>query len=157
MVPLPPVAEAPASLQHSIEVGQVSGGRATNPLWTSQVDNEDFRTALVQALDQARLASLPGTSAHYRLDAVLAGLEQPMLGIDLTVTSTVNYDLSPIDGGEPYRTTVVRAYTASMGEALYAPARLRKANEGAIRENIAAFIADLTSHFAPLTESGVSS
>lgn len=157
MIPSPPATEAPQSIVHAIEVGLISGGQPTNPLWTSQVGNEDFRAALEQALEQAQLASLVGESPRYRLDADLVGLEQPALGFDLTVTATVNYELTALAGGESYRTTIARPYTASMGDSLYAPARLRKANEGAIRENIGAYIAELSVHFANPSNFGVGS
>jgi hypothetical protein len=155
MIPSPPATEVPQPIVHAIEVGLVSGGQPTNPLWASQVGNEDFRAALVQALEQAQLDSLVGASPRYRLDADLVGLEQPVLGFDLTVTATVNYELTPLAGGEPYRTTIARPYTASMGDSLYAPARLRKANEGAIRENIGAYISELSLHYANASNTGV--
>ena len=125
----------------------VSGGQPTNPLWTSQVGNEEFRAALVQAVEQAGLAAPAPDHSSYRLDADLVGLAQPMFGFDLTVTSTVNYELTPVRAGEPYRTTVSRSYAAAMGDAFLATERLRLANEGSIRANISGLLDELNTHF----------
>ena len=89
MIPTQSVAAAPPDLDQALEVGSVSGGQPTNPLWTSQVGKEDFRAALTQALKNAGFIAGDGEAATYRVDADLVGLEQPAFGIDFTVTATV--------------------------------------------------------------------
>ncbi|MDH5700265.1 MAG: hypothetical protein OEZ41_09925 [Nitrospirota bacterium] len=41
--------------KENISVGSVGGGEGTNPLWTSEIGNEDFKQALVQSMQAAKL------------------------------------------------------------------------------------------------------
>ena len=130
------------AIKSSIHVGTISGGETTNPLWTSQVSDVNFKAALEDSL---ALAVLKGDdTAPYVLNAKLVSLHQPFAGFDMTVTSTVDYTLQPVGGGKPLLDeTVVTPYTAAFGDALVAAERLRLANEGAMRENIKEIIARL--------------
>src|SRR5215831_12258438 len=88
MVPAPSTMTLAASspLRNAITVGQITGGTKTNPMWTSQVDNDSFAGALRSALSENQLTA--GASAKYRLDAALQELHQPFAGFDMTVRST---------------------------------------------------------------------
>jgi len=129
-------------VKKAIAVGIVTGGDDTNPLWTSQVSNANFKTALEDSLALSVLKGDAG--APYTLNAKLVSLHQPFAGFDMTVTSTVEYSL--LAAGKPapvMQETVVTPYTANFGEAFVAGERLRLANEGAMRENIKEAIARL--------------
>ena len=131
-----------SKLNQSVSMGTVDGGKDTNPLWTSQVSNEDFAQALEQSL--AAHAMLATDNATYRLDAEMVELKQPFAGLDLTVTSTVKYTLTNVDTNiVVYENTVEEAYAAKFGDALVAAKRLQLANEGSIKSNISALLSDI--------------
>jgi len=134
-------------LRHAIALGKVEGGEETNPLWTSEVGNEEFAQALRLSLDaRGLLAPVPSASA-YVLEGHLEEVQQPGGGLALTVTSTVTYRLMEVTGNTPpmlrYEDTVTAPYTAALSDSILMVERLRLANEGSIRENVATFIARL--------------
>jgi hypothetical protein len=140
MAVAPPATAAPfpAQLQHAMCVRSVTGGEATNPLWTSQVGDADFKTALSSSLTSAGLAASPD-ACHYQIDANLLGLSQPFAGFDMTVTSHVNYKVYD-QAGQPYTLATISApFTATPGDAFLGIERMRLANEGSIRTNILQF------------------
>ena len=130
-------------LRDAVVVQQVSGGRETNPMWTSQVDSTSFRIALERSLEQAGLLS-DGRMEDHWLSAELQWLEQPILGASFTVKASVRYQLISSATEEPvYERVIQTAYTARFGDALIGTQRMKLANEGAIRMNIEQLIDDL--------------
>jgi hypothetical protein len=126
-------------LREAISVGEITGGKETNPLWTSKVSNEGFAEALRQSF--AAHAMLATQDGAYRLDAEMMKLKQPIMGFNATVTSTVSYTLTDLETDDVvFEEIVTEAYTAKMGDALLGVERLRLANEGSIRTNIATLI-----------------
>lgn len=133
-------------LHQSIAMGDVTGGRDTNPLWTSQVSSEDFAEALRQTF--AAHAMLATDAGEFRLDAELVELEQPFAGFDMTVTSQVRYTLTAMGSGDiVFEEVIEQAYTAQMSDAFVGVERLRLANEGSIRDNITALINSMIATF----------
>lgn len=128
-------------LKDSVAVAGVSGGEKTDPLWTSEVSNEDFKAALELSLKQHTMLSK--SASPLELEANLAKLAQPLMGFDLTVTGTVHYVVTHAENGVVFDETITRPYTADFSSAFLGVERLRLANEGAIRENIEAFIDSL--------------
>ena len=136
------IIEVDSVLYESVAVGEVTGGKETNPLWVSKVANDDFAGALSQTLS-AHAMLAPETN-KYRLDADLVGLKQPFAGLDMTVTSTVQYTLTDVDANEVvYSSEVKTPYTAKMGDAFVAVQRLKLANEGSIRANLSTMISEM--------------
>jgi hypothetical protein len=143
-------------LRQAVAMGAVTGGRETNPIWTSQVSDTDFAEALRRSLTAH--AMLAASGGRYRLDAQLVDMKQPLIGLDLEVSATVDYRLvSLADGTVVFAQRVPSRFTAGLSSAMVAVVRLRLANEGAIRENIRAFLAALVAAeranpqgFAPL-------
>ncbi len=132
--------ETPDQLEHAISIRSVAGGEETNPMWTSEVGNEEFHAALEASLRNNSLLAqeAPG---QFALDAELIDVEQPLFGFDTEVTSTVQYRLDPADeNNEPYEDRVTQSYTATTSDSWYGVERLRLANEGSIRTNIQTFI-----------------
>lgn len=128
-----------SSLRKSITVVEVSGGKETNPLWTSQVDNAAFKDALEQSLTLH--AMIAETSPRYNLEAKLLELDQPFGGFNMTVGSRVFYRLADATSNERvYETEINCEYTAELSDAFLGYERLKLANEGAIKKNIALFI-----------------
>lgn len=129
-------------LRDRIAIGNVTGGQATNPLWISEVSNDDFASALRQSL--AANALLAVRDETFRVDAILIGFDRPLAGFDLTVTARIKYRLTRRSNGEVVYDREIRApFTANFGSAFLANERLKLANEGAVKENIKQFLRDL--------------
>jgi hypothetical protein len=127
----------------SVAVTQVVGGEATDALGTSQIDNPEFKKALVRSL---RAAGLLSADAHpkYVVSADIMFVKQPYFGVDMTVTSRIRYTLKEAStGAVVFSEEVVARFTATMGDSLVGTQRLRLANEGSARKSIAALIAKL--------------
>lgn len=142
--PANPRAMVPASVSLQKKcAGTVSvvstGGQKTNPLWTSQVSNEDFATALRMSIERHGLFSkvIQSGTGDYRIDVRLIRLRQPMIGFNMTVQAEIEWRLTDARTGRTVWTeTTNNSFTATVGDAFAGIARLRLANEGAIRENI---------------------
>jgi hypothetical protein len=144
----PAIQAAPQALRGQVAVKDVSGGRETNPLWMSNVGSDGFRSALAASLKKAGLAGSDEAS-RYLVAATIQNVEQPLMGFNLTVTMTVDYQLiERATNTVAWKETVTRPYTAGVGDAFLGTERLRLANEGAARANIATFL-ELLSRTGP--------
>lgn len=123
-------------------VKNVGGGKATNPMWTSQVSKEAFDAALRESLDNAGLTSTTPSNAQYKIDADLVSLKQPLFGLTFDVVSTVNYRVYK-EGFEKLF-PITATGTATTSDAIVAITRLKIANEKSIQQNITAFIKQLS-------------
>lgn len=120
---------------NNISIASVEGGSETSPLWTSQVSTEDFQAALENTLKNSKLLGSP-EKAPYQLSAKIITLDQPLMGLDMTVKMVVDYSLKDQKtGATVFDDTITSAYTATMDDAFIAVTRLRLANEGAVRRN----------------------
>lgn len=138
---LPAIVGANPTLQQSVTVNDVTGGKETNPLWTSQVGSIDFQQALERSLQNSVLLATIPSEANFVVSAQMLELKQPLIGASLTVTSRVSYHVMDRATSEVFMNEeVVTPYTANFSSALYAVERLRLANEGAIRVNIGEFV-----------------
>lgn len=115
----------------------VSGGSETNPLWTAQVSNEDLQTALEASLAAAGYMGAEGPNMV--VTANMVELQQPMVGLDLSVTSRIQYSVTS-NGRVVFNDTVSATGTGTMSDAFAAVERLRIANEKSIKENIKQFL-----------------
>jgi hypothetical protein len=136
---------APASEQSAffqeLGIDAVRGGERTNPLWVSKVGNAEFEKALRLSLITHGLYARD-VEPRYLLSADLQAVEQPLFGFDMTVTSTIRYEIRNRTNGDRYFDRTINAsYTATVDDAFLGVKRLQLANEGAIRENMARFIA----------------
>ena len=139
-----PIIQTNPALKNGIGVSEVTGGKETNALWTSQVSSDSFRRALEQSLQNAGMLSKISASGAYQLTADLARLDQPLMGFDMTVASTVRYTLVETKTRrEIYSRVIQIGYTASVSDAFIGSQRLKIANEGSINNNIKTFINDL--------------
>jgi len=123
-------------------VESVGGGSSTNPMFSSQVGDEEFRQALNETLSAAGLSN-PGALAQntFTVDASLTGLSEPFIGASFTVESEVYYRVSRAsDSRDVFAESISASGTAQFGESLIGTERLRIAKEYAIKENISLFI-----------------
>jgi hypothetical protein len=142
MVPPPTTATdfpANSGLRDSIALKDVGGGEESST--HSNVGDKELREALLSALRQQGLLQTDDARARFRLNVFLVELSHPSAGFSFTVYSLVRYTLSRADTGAVLFDDVVNAsYTATVGEEFIGIVRLRAANEGSIRANIAAFL-----------------
>jgi len=142
----PIAANASKKLRGNIAIGEVTGGSATNPMWVSKVGGAEFERALETSLRNFGFLSENRQAGGYRLIADLREVNQPIGGFDLTVTSTVEYQLiDRTSNASIYRETITAPHTAKMADAWDANERLRLGNEGSIRANIERLIQRLSS------------
>lgn len=130
-----------ASTDASLVVGTVQGGEESSAWEGSKISPEEYRLALIQALQQSNLfteiASEAGGEADYELATFLLSQQQPAVGLGMTVDLVVRYQLIDRNSGsDVFNDRIVSSYRAGVGEAFVGAKRLRKANEGAVRENI---------------------
>lgn len=133
-----------SALATQLYVSNASGGDETNPMWASKISAEDFRKALEQALENAGLLSEMRSSGEYEVKVFLDEVDQPLIGLDMTVTTKVTYEV--IRQGTRERILekqVVASHTATLSDQFYGVERLRLANEGSAEENIRLFIEQL--------------
>lgn len=123
-------------------VDAVGGGKATNPMWTSQVSRESFDGALKESLAVAGLTSTESSANQYKIDADLLSLKQPLFGLTFDVVSTVNYRVYK-DGFEK-QFPITATGTATTSDAFVGITRLKIANEKSIQANITEFIKQLS-------------
>ena len=137
---------ADRALSQEISVGSVTGGKETNPMWTSEISSTDFAAALRDSLETARLLSTRAI-AGYVLDADLIEVKQPFAGFSMTVHTTVQYTLRDASNREiAIQQTITADGTASTGDAFAGVKRLRIATERAAQENIKKIITILYNH-----------
>ena len=120
----------------------VDGGKTTNPVWVSEVNNKGFLSALEQSLRNSGLLATGANVCRYGVEAYILGLSQPYVGLDVEVTANVNYRVRRPGDVVPYLLrTETSSYTAqfTVQQLLWAK-RLKQANEGAMRKNIGGFI-----------------
>ena len=126
--------EYSGEIQENMGLGEVSGGKKTNPAWTSEIDNEAFSGAVKESLKSQGLYSDNG---KYRLVIKMLKVDQPLFGLNLKVTTHVQYILTNADNGTViFNDTVIAPHTAGVGDAFVAVKRLRLANEGSAQKNI---------------------
>jgi len=115
-------------------------------MWKSNVGNPEFQSALQNSLGAAGM--LASSSGRYRLDAILNELDQPLFGLDMSVSSTVHYTLTDTTNSkQAFDQSITASYTATMSDAFVGVERLRLANEGSIKKNIASFLDQLRAQF----------
>lgn len=131
-------------LRANVAVRDVTGGKETNPMWVSNVGSSEFEQALEASLRDAGLLAPGKQAGKYMLVAHLENLDQPFGGFNMTVTATVSYSLAErATGKEVLNRRVSLPYTASLSSAFVGTERLRIANEGAVKVNIAKLIDEL--------------
>ncbi len=133
-------------LRNAIAITKVAGGEKTNPLTQSKVGDNELQEALRLSLSQCGFLSTSEVAAPFRLEVFLIELKQPPGGHTMIVTSAMRYKLTRSgDDQIVYDDIITASYGATMGDTFYGPHRLKLANEGSIRANIAVFLQHLHS------------
>ena len=133
-------------LKNNIKVDKVSGGKDTNPLWTSEISSDEFKQALINSLADTQFVDIDSPGSNFSLSAVLIEVDQPILGASMTVTTIISYSLvNNKTKEEVFYEKITAPYTAKWDDAFLGVERLRLANEGSARENIKMLIENLQS------------
>ena len=128
----------------SIAVRHLAQGEETDPAGVSGVGSSQFEQALEASLRAAGLLAEGKQPGKYALVAQLENIDQSIGGIDTVVTATVLYTLVERASGKPVLTRRVWLPFAARSDTVFARTeRLRLANEGAVRVNIAKMIDEL--------------
>ena len=134
----------PEMLRDNIAIKDVTGGRSTNPMWMSNISSEGLNAALEQSLRAVGMLAPGRQAGKFQLVAHLDKVDQPFAGFDMTVTTTVMYQLvDRASGRTVWEKTISSPYTAKVSDALMGVERLKLANEGSVRENITRLVAEL--------------
>jgi hypothetical protein len=134
----------PEQVRGQIALKEVRGGKETNPMWISNISSSTFEAALEASLRNVGLAAPSRDAGRYLLAAEIKNIEQPMMGFSMTVTTTVQYDLTERATNRPaWAQAITRSYTAKAGDAFMGTERLRLANEGSAKANIQGLIEEL--------------
>lgn len=119
----------------------VVGGSQQTPMGGPGITNEEFKQALESSLVKSGSFQSAGPGG-YQLEAFIADIDQPVIGFSMRVNMDVSYTLRR-GGSTVWRKSIRSTYEAATGEAFAGALRLRKATEGAARENIVVLIRSL--------------
>jgi hypothetical protein len=128
--------DAGSALRRAVAVGNVTGGKKTNPLVSSRVGAAEVREALTLALRARGMHADDPAGAPFRLDVAILEVTEPE-GYTTRVHAVLRYALRARDGGTRFDRVVDTVGEASISEVFYGVERLRVANERAIRANLA--------------------
>lgn len=117
---------------------QVGGGQETSSMGKSQISDEAFAKALVEAITKSQTFSqvVQGKGGNYQLLVSIISMEQPTFGIDMTVKMEAGWTLKSAAGQVVWQEAIKSQHTATAGDAFVGTTRLRLANEGAAKNNI---------------------
>jgi len=137
-----------------VKIASVTGGEETSPLWISEISNADFRNALESAISLAKFKNAVGDLS---LKVELLEIDQPLIGISMTVGSTIRYTIMDASQAVIFSETVQASHTAEFSESFLGNERLRLANEGSARANIREFLKRLEIHGQPSSNDAATS
>lgn len=126
-----------AKYRNAVAVRTVRGGQVMNALTVPTVSNEPFKAALESSL-AANGYLARGGKPKYTIDVEIKDLNQPLIGLDYDVTSTVVYKVSSAGTIKQY--PIVAKGSASLSDSPLGADRMRVANERAMKQNIRQFL-----------------
>jgi hypothetical protein len=137
---IPETASAEKTHPYSVNV-DVTGGRATEPIGQPQIANEAFTEAITETLIKTKtFAKVKETKAgNYRLSVIIFNVQQPSSssGGSASVTMETGWTLTNLLTGEIVWQKALRStYTAASNSELTFTGRLKRAMEGAAKDNI---------------------
>jgi hypothetical protein len=124
----------------------VSGG--ADPAKTPfKISNDMLKQALTESITKYRTFSrvVEGKGGDYLLTVQIFNLDQPLMGMSMTVKMEAGWTLKRADGGATvWQETISSQHTTGAGEAFAGVERVRMATEGAARSNIATGLAKIS-------------
>lgn len=123
---------------YSVNV-EVTGGRATEPTGTPQIANEAFDEAITETLIEAETFAKvqEDKSGNYELNVIIFKVQHPLSGTSASVTMETGWTLTNrLTGKIVWQKAIRSTYTAASDSDLTFVGRLKKATEGAAKDNI---------------------
>ncbi|MES2262402.1 MAG: hypothetical protein V4724_28090 [Pseudomonadota bacterium] len=118
----------------------VAGGTETSAAGKSQIGDGELKQALVKAIEQTKTFSqvVEGKSGDYILNVNIFNVVQPSFGFSFTVQMEMGWTLTRADtGATVWQESIKSEHTATTSDAFAGVTRLKLANEGAVRNNVA--------------------
>ncbi len=143
---IPETAGVEKTHPYSVNV-EVTGGRATEPTGTPQIANETFEEAITATLVKTKtFAKVRDKKAgNYELNVIIFNVQQPSSGGSASVTIETGWTLTNRLTGEIVWQKALRStYTASSDSDVTFVGRLKKATEGAAKDNIKQGVTEIT-------------
>lgn len=131
---------------YSVNV-EVTGGRATEPSGTPQIANDAFDEAITKTLAKAEtFAKVQNDkSGNYELNVIIFNVQHPSSGTSASVTMETGWTLTNrLTGKIVWQKALRSTYTASSDSDLTFVGRLKKATEGAAKDNIKQGVTEIT-------------
>jgi len=126
----------------AVKVSNISGGKETSPFIKPNINNEEFKKAVIASLINAGLYSDNG---NYKLRVEIMNVEEPLFGLDMTVTMTIRYILTnTTDNSIIFDKIINKSYTATFSDSALGMKRFRLAKEGSAKANILALLKEFT-------------
>jgi len=135
---IPETASVEKTHPYSVNV-EVTGGRATEPTGTPQIANDAFDEAITETLIKAKTFAKVQDSktGNYELRVIIFNVQQPSSGGSASVTMETGWTLTNrLTGKIVWQQALRSTYTASSDSDITFIGRLRKATEGAAKDNI---------------------
>jgi hypothetical protein len=117
-----------------------SGGQETSSVGKSQISDVAFAQAITDSINNSKTFSqvIQGKGADYLLNVTIFNMDQPSFGFSFTVKMEAGWSLRRADtGAVVWQESIKSEHTATTSDAFAGVERLRLANEGAAKENIA--------------------
>lgn len=143
---IPETASVEKTHPYSINV-EVTGGRATEPTGTPQIANDAFDDAITETLEKTKAFARvhDGKTGNYELSVIIFNVQHPSSGESAKVTIETGWTLTNrLTGKIVWQQALRSTYTASSGSDITPVGRLRKATEGAAKDNIKQGVTEIT-------------
>jgi hypothetical protein len=125
----------------------VGGGKETDAMGKSQIADAAFAQALTDSINSSKIFTkvVQGAGADYLLTVTVFNIDQPSFGMSFTVKMETAWTLKKVATGEVVWKEMIKSeHTATVSDAFVGAERLRLANEGAAKNNIAQGLAKIS-------------
>jgi hypothetical protein len=138
----------PLGHKHSQSVAvQTNGGQPTNPMWTSQIADQDLANAIQASILSNQLFSgvVNIGNADYVLNATIFKIDQPMVGFSMEVGVEIMWSLTPKGATKPvWEKSIHTRVRKGVGDAFAGVTRVRIATEASAKENITQALTEIS-------------
>lgn len=122
---------------YSLSVSVESGDKESVGGWVP-IPNKDLLYAIEESIRKGCVFEkiVSGEGGDYLLNVTVFSLEQPTIGLRMTVRLEAGWTLTKAGGDVVWQEMIKSEYSQGVGDAFVGATRFRMANDGAIRENI---------------------
>ena len=136
-----------STFYQSMIAADITGGNVANFLLMPQASNGDLKQAFKGSLNHNALHVIG--IEKYKVSAKILALDQPVLGLDLSVASKARYKvIRTLEKAVVFNKVLTQANTAVFGDSVLAVERLRLRQRRFHQKNIMSFISEISKHSA---------